>query len=357
MPIKLDIQENLPLAPLTTLKIGGPARFFVRAETEEEVIAAFDYAVRRGLPLFVLGGGSNILVADRGFDGLVIQTSLRGLTILERNKNRVLISVRAGEDWDQFVEYAVSRDLAGIECLSGIPGLVGGTPIQNVGAYGQEVSETIRSVRVFDRKKRDIRVLENAECGFSYRQSIFNTTQRERFIVLGVEYQLIPGGRPQIVYKDLIEHFGENHPTLPEIREAVLRIRRDKAMVIDERDINTRSAGSFFKNPVVSRRQYEKLTKIARNKNIIGPEEEIPFFQTDHQRIKVPAAWLIEKSGFPKGYTHGRVGLSSRHTLALINRGGAGSDDLLDLKKLIQKTVGENFGISLRPEPVFIGFE
>jgi UDP-N-acetylmuramate dehydrogenase len=212
----LKIKENVPLAPLTTLKIGGAARFFVRAETESHVTAAFKFAEENGFDLFILGGGSNVLISDKGFDGLVLQIALRGITVKEDS-----VTAQAGEDWDEFVAFCVGRNLAGVECLSGIPGLVGGTPVQNVGAYGQEVSETIVSVRVFDRRSDQILELTNKDCKFSYRTSIFNSTDKNRFIVLAVTYQLKEGGEPKIVYKDLHEYFGEKSPTLEETREAV----------------------------------------------------------------------------------------------------------------------------------------
>ena len=338
---KLKIQENVPLAPLTTLKIGGNARYFVRAESEQDVLAAVRYARENSLELLVLGGGSNVLIADTGFDGLALQVSLKGIT-----NDDGLMNVQAGENWDNFVAYCVNNNNAGIECLSGIPGFVGGTPVQNVGAYGQEVAETIVSVKCFDRHQDKIVILSNDECEFTYRTSIFNSSCRDRYIVLSVEFWLMEGGLPKLAYKDLKEYFGKLKPSLGEVREAVLTIRRAKSMVIDPADPNSKSAGSFFKNPVVER---TKLDEISRG------FDRVPSFEFG-AKVKIPAAWLIEKAGFQKGFTLGKAGISTKHTLALINRGGASAADLLGLKIMIQEAVEKKFGIHLQPEPVFVGF-
>lgn len=342
----LSLTENVTLAPLTTLGIGGNARYFVRAESEDHVAEAVDIAGQRGIGLFVLGGGSNVLISDAGFDGLVLQVALRGVSTEHGADGDVYLNARAGEDWDAIVRYCVERRLAGVECLSGIPGLVGGTPVQNVGAYGQEVSETIVSVRCFDRTRREFVVLTNAECGFTYRSSIFNGAQRDRYIVLGVTYALKEGGSPKIVYKDLVDYFGERAPALGEVREAVLTIRRSKSMVIEHDDPNRRSAGSFFKNPIVERQKLLQLRLL---------DETVPYFEFG-ENVKIPAAWLIENAGFGKGYVLGNAGISTRHTLALINRGGATASELLRLKENIQQAVALKFGIMLEPEPVFAGF-
>lgn len=346
------MQENVPLAPLTTLKVGGEARFFVCAENEEQVIGAYDFAARKGLPLFVLGGGSNVLIADSGFDGLVLQVAIKGIDEGPEGDGKVIVTSGAGEDWDSFVAYCVSKDLQGLECLSGIPGFVGGTPVQNVGAYGQDVSETIASVRVFDRQTRAIRTLSNSDCGFTYRTSIFNSSEKERFIVLGVTYSLKQKGDPGIMYKNLTEIFGDRMPSLAETREAVLMIRRTKSMVIDEADPNSRSAGSFFKNPVVTPGEFAHLETLADRMGI-GP---VPAFPANDGKVKIPAAWLIERSGFSKGYQKGNAGLSTNHTLAVINRGGSSASEIVALKNEIESRVEIVFSISLRTEPVFVGF-
>jgi UDP-N-acetylmuramate dehydrogenase len=344
----LKIEQNVLLAPLTTLKIGGAARFFVRAETERDVAEAFKFAEENGFELFVLGGGSNILVSDEGFDGLVLQIALKGISLKEN-----IVTAQAGEDWDDFVAFCVEQNLAGLECLTGIPGFVGGTPVQNVGAYGQEVSETIVSVRVFDRKSKQILELTNADCKFSYRTSIFNSTAKNRFIVLAVTYELKVDAAPKIVYKDLREFFGERRPNLRETREAVREIRAAKAMLVRQGGADANSAGSFFKNPVVRTEEFQRIAGLAKSFGV----ENVPYFKVDEASVKIPAAWLIEQSGFHKGYRRGNAGLSSRHTLALTNRGDATAAEILALKSEIQAKVKEKFGVELNPEPVFIGFE
>ena len=343
---RIELQENVPLAPFTTLKIGGPARYFVRAQTEEQVIAAVEYAETRDLPLFVLGGGSNILVSDEGFGGVVLHICNAGV---RPDAGVTLVTVAAGEDWDEFVEYCVNNDLAGVECLSGIPGFVGGTPVQNVGAYGQEVSETIVTVKCFDRVEKRIVELSNAECGFEYRKSIFNSSARDRYIVFSATYALAKGGAPKIAYKDLRDRFPDGSPSLRETREAVLQIRRAKSMVIDPDDPNSLSAGSFFKNPVVSAELVGSLRLAAGGGNI-------PTFPATGGNVKIPAAWLIERAGFGKGYRLGRAAISSNHSLALINLGGATASEIVELKRSIQDGVEEKFDILLQVEPIFVGF-
>ena len=348
----LKIEENVPLAPLTTLKIGGAARLFVQANDENTVVEALKFVEENNLPVFILGGGSNVLISDEGFDGLVLQIALRGIATFQEKDGTVSVTAKAGEDWDKFVAFCVEKNLQGVECLSGIPGFIGGTPVQNVGAYGQEVSETIVSVRVFDIKTRGILELTNTDCKFAYRTSIFNTTDKNRFIALTVTYALKFGGEPKIVYRDLHEIFGERKPTLAETRNAVLDIRRAKSMVIDDGDANSKSAGSFFKNPIVSNAKYQDIKERAKAFGI----ESVPSFIVDEKRVKIPAAWLIEKSGFEKGFDFGRVGLSTKHTLAIVNRGNASAKDVLALKNEIQAKVDKMFQIELKPEPIFVGF-
>ena len=304
------------------------------------------FAEEKGLPVFILGGGSNVLISDVGFDGLVINIALFGVSDFEEKDGTRYVTAQAGEDWDGLVAYCVENGLAGVECLSGIPGFVGGTPVQNVGAYGQEVAESIVSVRCYDRQQNELVTLTNADCGFSYRKSIFNSTHRDQYVVLCVTFALRKGGEPKIVYKDLIEHFGERRPSLTEVRDAVLNIRRSKSMVIDANDPNSRSAGSFFKNPIVSR---EKLSELQAD---IGNVPNFPFGDA----VKIPAAWLIEKSGLHKGFALGNAAISSNHTLAIVNLGGASANDILALKDEIQRAVADKFGIALEPEPVFVGF-
>ncbi len=340
----IDIKENVSLAPLTTLKVGGAARFFVRAESERQVTEALAFANSNDLDVFILGGGSNILVSDRGFAGVVIHIDLKGIT-----SHGPLITAQAGEDWDTFVAVCVERKLAGVECLSGIPGSVGGTPVQNVGAYGQEVSESIVSVRCFDRTTQETLELDNHDCGFSYRKSIFNSVECGRYVVLAVQYRLTEDGPAKIAYKDLKEFFEGRTPTLAEMRDAVLEIRSAKSMVIDENDPNSRSAGSFFKNPIVDPEQFDALSRNFTS----GP---VPHFPAG-DKVKIPAAWLIENAGFQKGYRLGNAGISTKHSLAIVNLGGASAGEIIDLKEKIQTNVREKFDILLQPEPVHVGFD
>lgn len=346
------VQENISLAPFTTLKIGGKARFFVSAQNESEVLEALEFAAESGCEIFVLGGGSNVLISDEGFDGLVLQINLKGIKTSAGKDGKILVMAQAGEDWDDFVGFCVEQNLQGIECLSGIPGFVGGTPIQNVGAYGQEVSETVFSVRVFDRQTKEFLEMTNAGCDFAYRKSIFNTSQKNRFIVLAVTYALVPNGEPKIVYKDLLNFFGDKKPTLRETREAVRHIRAEKAMLVRQGGADSNSVGSFFKNPVVSKEVFNKISTIAGKSNY-GP---VPAFPLDDHNVKIPAAWLIEQAGFQKGFTKGNAGLSTRHTLALTNRGNATAKEILALKEEIQTAVKNQFQIELEVEPVFVGF-
>lgn len=330
------------------MKIGGEARFFVRAETEDDILAALDFAREKELPVFILGGGSNVLIADEGFDGLVLQIGLQGI-----EENEGIVTAGGGEDWDAFVNFCVEKNLAGLECLSGIPGFVGAAPIQNIGAYGQEVSETISAVRVLDLTTKQIVELSNADCEFAYRSSIFNSTQKGRYIVLAVTFVLQKEGAPALRYADLKKYFGDAEPTLMETREAVIAIRSQKSMVISATDPNSRSAGSFFKNPIVDVTQFENVQRVAAEMGI----DNVPSYPAAESKVKIPAAWLIEKSGYSKGFELGRAGLSENHTLALVNRSGdARAADIVALKELIQEKVFASFAIDLHPEPIFVGF-
>lgn len=345
------IQENSLLAPLTTFRIGGPARFLVEARSPGEVTEAVAFARSRSLPLFVLGGGSNLVVADAGWPGLVLRVAIGGI---ERRPGlldgKTVYDVGAGEDWDNFVAHAVEAQDAGVECLSGIPGSVGGTPVQNVGAYGQEVSQTIESVKVFDQKDSQVRELCAEACGFAYRSSIFNSSERGRFIILRVTYVLDPEGVPHIEYADLKRKFEGRMPTLSETRQAVREIRARKGMLIVEGDPDCRSAGSFFKNPVLTTEQHEDLLGRARSKELVVPS--YPALEKSH---KVSAAWMVEHSGFYRGYRMGNVGISSKHALAIVNLGGGTAAEVFALKDKIQQQVEETWGLRLETEPVFVG--
>jgi UDP-N-acetylmuramate dehydrogenase len=350
----LSTQENIPLAPLTTFKVGGPARYFVDAHSEHEVSEAVALACARKLPLFVLGGGSNLLVSDSGWPGLVLKVSLAGVEF-EGDLQKMLFHASAGENWDSLVALAVSKNCGGIECLSGIPGTVGGTPVQNVGAYGQEVSQTITRVHALEIATGNLVDFSNSDCGFSYRSSIFNSTRRNDFIVLEVSYRLCRNGVPRTEYADVKNFFAASKvekPTLQQVRDAVRSIRQNKAMLLVEGDEDCRSAGSFFKNPIVTAAEADRIQALAEQR---VPGKSLPRYPATDGHVKLAAAWLVEQSGFSKGYSLGPVGISRKHTLAIVNRGGATAKDILVLKDAIQKKVFDLWGVSLHPEPVFVG--
>ena len=346
------IREQVALAPFTTLGVGGPARYFAEATSEAEIIEVIEFTRSRRLPLFILGGGSNLLVADAGFAGLVLKVGIVGSSSFTSPHGEARFIAGAGVNWDSLVAQTVDAKCAGLECLSGIPGTVGGTPVQNVGAYGQEVSETIREVKALDRQSLQIRIFSNAECGFGYRSSIFNTTQRDRYIILQVSFELRQGGKPSVRYTDLEKFFaGAGDPTLAEVRTAVREIRHRKAMLIVPGDEDARSAGSFFKNPVVSLSFFEELSTRLKSRGL-----QLPSYPAADGFRKLPAAWLVERAGFAKGYGKGAAGISRRHTLAIVNRGGGTAADIIALKDEIQARVLNEFGIELQHEPVLVGF-
>lgn len=378
----LEILEYIPLAPLTTLGVGGHARFFVSARSVAEVEEAIGFAKNRQLDLFILGGGSNVVISDRGFNGLVlriavdgiderqadaatsavkhVQTAAPGLqpsdlsdaNTAESASGLVTLDVGAGVDWDDFVAICVSKNYGGVECLSGVPGSVGGTPVQNVGAYGQEVSETIVSVLAYDLHQRRVHVLQKEDCGFSYRTSVFNSTQRGRYVILRVTYTLQLGSPAALRYADLQQLFASTgRPTLAEVREAILKIRASKGMVINPHDPDSRSVGSFFKNPVLSAEQFAQLVQKAAARGL-----NVPCYPALSQQSKISAAWLVENSGFHKGYFEGAVGISTKHALAIVNRGRARAEEIIALRDEIQTKVEQTWGVRLDPEPVFVGF-
>ena len=351
----LQIQENVSLAPFTTLGVGGPARFFAHVRSEHELVEAVAFAERNRLPIFALGGGSNLLVHDAGFNGLILHLDLTGPTIVTPAGPTAEHTVSAGTPWDDFVTAACEQNRSGVECLAGIPGLTGGTPVQNVGAYGQEVAQTIRRVRAFDLQTHTFTQLAAADCRFTYRSSVFNTSARGRYLITAVTFALSPDLRLELTYTDLQRHFGSGvAPTPLEIARAVREIRRAKGMLLVPGDPDTRSAGSFFKNPIVPR---ERLTPIAAQLQL--DPSAIPHWPAPHEqgtdRIKLPAAWLIERAGFSKGFTLGRAGISSRHSLALINHGGATAAEILALRDLIRSEVLARFAIRLEQEPIELG--
>ncbi len=353
----VTMEQDVPLAPLTTFRIGGPARLLVRIESEADLTAAAALARDRGLPIFVLGGGSNLVVADAGFDGMVLQIALVGESVTVAGPDGVDCTAAAGVDWDAFVQEQCVAGLSGVECLAGIPGLVGGTPVQNVGAYGQEVAETIVRVRAFDLEAMAFREFTAAECGFGYRRSRFNSEERGRYVVTSVTFRLQRTGHAKLNYADLQRHFAERvaageSPSPIEVYHAVREIRRRKGMLLVEGDPDCRSAGSFFKNPVVP---VDALQRIAAELGVaVGAVPHWPVAGSP-ERTKLPAAWLVEQAGFHKGFALGEAGISSRHTLALVNRGHATAVELIALRDRIQGAVADRFGVRLEQEPVLLG--
>jgi len=341
---------GVPLAGFSSLGIGGPAAWLLDASSVEDVARAHDWCVERALPLLVVGGGSNLVVADRGFAGLVVRMEIRERRFTQTGGDTI-VSVGAGESWDAFVAEAVTRGLSGIECLSGIPGSVGGTPIQNVGAYGQEVATTIQSVEVFDRDRRVLTALPANACGFGYRMSRFKRDEVGRFIVCRVTFRLGTAAA-SVFYPDVEAELRQRNvstPAVADVRAAVLAVRRRKGMVLDAADPDSRSVGSFFMNPIVSTSQYDDVAACI--------SERPPMFSAGPREVKIPAAWLIERAGFRKGHVDGPVGVSSKHPLAIINRGGARAADVVRLAVTIKRRVHDRFGVSLRPEPTFVGFD
>ncbi len=338
----------VPLAPLTTLRIGGPAAAMLDVERESDVPDAVREGERDGRGLFVLGEGSNVVVGDGGFAGLTLRMRARGVAV-RREGDRVVVEAAAGEPWDALVGRAAEEGWRGLECMSGIPGLVGGTPIQNVGAYGQEVGETITRVRAFDRAAGAFVELDRAACGFGYRASVFKRS--DRWIVTSVRFELevAPTSAP-LRYAELVAALGVAdgaRAPLAEVRERVVALRRGKGMVLDAEDPESVSAGSFFVNPTLSGRELAELEARA--------PERPPRFSAGADRFKVAAAWLVERAGFPKGWSRGRVGVSRKHALALVNRGGATARELLGAARAIRDGVRARFGVELEPEPVFVG--
>jgi UDP-N-acetylmuramate dehydrogenase len=348
------------LADYTTLGLGGPARTFVAAASEAELVSAVREADASATPVLVLGGGSNLVIADAGFPGTVVHVASRGLNFTpvapssgdDVTASRADVTVAAGEDWDSVVAAAVAEGLAGLECLSGIPGRAGATPVQNVGAYGQEVAEVITAVRVYDRIDGTLRTLTNDQCRFSYRNSLLKASDG-RYVVTEITFRLYaePVSRP-VRYADLASELGiemGERASVTEVRAAVLKIRARKGMVLDSGDPDTRSAGSFFTNPVLDSGQLARVEAAAAGAGV-------PRFDAGDGLVKIPAAWLIEHAGFAKGYgAPGPARVSSKHTLALVNAGDATTADLLDLAREIVAGVRAVFGVTLTPEPILVG--
>jgi UDP-N-acetylmuramate dehydrogenase len=352
----MQVREQVPFSELTTLRVGGPARRLVTAATVDEVIEVVGGADAAGEPLLIIAGGSNLLIGDQGFDGTVLHVALGGIAIGETGDGFRVVA-GAGEPWDGVVAMCVAEGLAGVECLSGIPGSTGATPIQNVGAYGQDVSETIVSVSAYDRRSQTVVELEPGQCGFGYRTSAFKGS--DRHVVLRVSFALerSPLARG-IRYAELARALGVEpgaRPSLGETREAVLGLRRRKGMVIDRDDPDSVSAGSFFLNPILSREAFASLQRRAAQR--LGDETQVPVWPDADGSVKTSAAWLIERAGFHRGYGNGRAGISSKHTLAIVNRGGASSEELVAVAREMRDGVQNAFGVQLHPEPTLVGIE
>jgi UDP-N-acetylmuramate dehydrogenase len=353
----LAVADQVPLAPYTTLELGGPAEHLARIADRATLLEALAWAKTRALPVTVLGGGSNVVVSDRGIRGLVLVLETRGVDLV-RGPASVHATVEAGENWDAFVARCVQADLAGLECLSGIPGAVGATPIQNVGAYGQEVASCIVAVEVLERATSRIRWLTADDCDFDYRSSRFKR-EPERFIVLAVRFELQPGAAPTLHYAELARSLATSGEpvTLGSVREHVRALRRAKSMLLEPHDENRRSAGSFFLNPIVDAAQADAVVARARGLGLITEAAALPRYAQADGRQKLSAAWLIERSGTQRGERVGNIGVSSRHALALVHHGGANSSELLAFADQVRARVRTAFGIDLVQEPVLLGFD
>ena len=353
----LDLRPDVPLRDFSTLGVGGPARYYLEAGDLGDVRTGLAWAEERKLPVLVLGGGSNVVIADEGFPGLVLHVRVRGTEAVEAN-GTVELRAGAGEEWDPLVRLAVEKGWAGIECLSGIPGRVGATPIQNVGAYGQDVSATISRVEAPDLTTGEVATFTNAECRFAYRDSRFKREDRGRYLILAVTFRLEPGGAPSVRYAELeraLAGSGKERPTVADVREAVVTIRRRKSMVIDPGDPNRRSVGSFFMNPIVPEATATAIRDVLRAEGKPDTAEAMPGWPTGEGRIKLSAAWLIERAGLRRGYRKGNVAISTNHTLAIVNCGAGTAREVVELAREIRGRVRDRFGVTLEPEPVFVG--
>jgi UDP-N-acetylmuramate dehydrogenase len=347
----IDVRENVSLAALTTFAVGGPARYFAEVSSESDVVLALSFAREIGLEHLVLGGGSNVLISDEGFPGVVILNRIKGMTFEEQGST-ILATVGGGEDWQDFVDLCVERDWQGVECLAGIPGTVGASPIQNVGAYGQEVSQVIVRVRCLETATGKTVLFDNEECAFRYRESIFNTGEAGKYLVLSVTFKLISGGAPVVTYRELEERLsGFRSPTLAEVRDAVIAIRAGKGVLNRAGYESFKSAGSFFKNPIVTGACFKNIEAI-----IAGKGSSTWAWPLPNGHVKISAAYLIQNSGFDRGYCKGTVGISPYHTLILINSDGATAREIVDFAGEVQQRVLDRFGVLLHPEPRLIGF-
>ncbi len=346
--------SKVPLAPRTTLGLGGAAKSLVEVERTDDLAGALRECRSLGLPFFVLGGGSNVVVADEGYGGVLLAMRTRGLDVVQ-DDDFAHVSVEAGYAWDTLVALAADEGWAGAECLAGIPGSVGATPIQNVGAYGQEVSSLIERVDVLDVASLEVRSLSNAECGFSYRDSVFKRTPGKSIVTrVHFRFRKVPPDAPR--YAELVRALASHKaaPTANEIRDVVIALRRAKGMVVDVSDPESRSAGSFFLNPIVGVDEADRVEALARSLGVLSEGESMPRFPFG-DRLKLAAAWLIERAGITKGFSlGGRVRISRKHTLALVAEDGATTRELLALADYVRSRVDETFGVTLEREPVLL---
>ncbi len=339
----LKIAENFQLAPLTTFRIGGLATFFAEVNSEQELSEAIGFARKQELPIFVLGGGSNILISDQGIEGLVIQYQRKGVRVQGE-----ILEAQAGESWDDVVALAVKHNLAGIECLAGVPGSAGGAVVQNIGAYGQTLGDAVSEVSVVELATGKLKRFSPAECEFEYRNSLFKKNPG-RYLVTSFSLKLLSGGLPNISYPQVAKHFGhESTPSLAQVRDFVIRLRASKGYVIMPGFECYQTAGSFFKNPVVSSEQFNHL------KPLLG-EAELNRFWPSERGVKLAAAYLLERAGFSKGYREGAAGISPKHALSLVNFGQAQAREIRTLADKIKQRVWEKFGVKLEEEVLLVG--
>jgi UDP-N-acetylmuramate dehydrogenase len=349
---QLDVKERFPLGELTTFNIGGPARHFTTVGNEEQAIEALSFAKERQLATFVLGGGSNILIGDGGFPGLVILNRIKGITSLVEG-NSVTVTAGAGEEWDGFTKYCVENGLQGVECLAGVPGTVGAAPVQNIGAYGQSVDKVIESVKAIDSVTGETVAFTNEQCAFAYRTSMFNSSAAGRYVITQVSFRLENGTPPHIIYHDLKNYFAGKHDiTLAQAREAALAVRSAKGLLVLDGYERFNSAGSFFKNPLVSAEQFKEIETAVEK---TGGCDNWAWPQSSGD-VKVSAACLIQSAGFVRGFRRGNVGISPRHTLAVVNYDRATAAEVIAFARQVQEKVKERFGVVLKPEVQFVGF-
>jgi len=351
----LDIKENVNLSDHTSIGLGGTASYFISCKSVDEITEALKFSSGKNLPVQIMSGGSNIVFPDSGFPGVVISVDIKGI-IFKKIGNDIIAIAGAGESLDGLISECIKNGYAGIECLSGIPGSAGAAPVQNAGAYGQEIADVLEYVSVIDRSDLSFKKFTNPECGFSYRQSRFKKEDADKFIITEICIRLSINNISEIKFSGLKERFSKIQDfektkdikkKLNTIRNTVLEIRKEKSMVIDKSDANSRSCGSFFMNPVLNENEFNEF------KNMISKQyPEFPFYKSGNE-FKIPAAWLVERSGFEKGFVKNGVGISSNHSLALINISGT-SAGLIQLSEVIQNAVKIRFGISLIPEPVII---